>query len=72
MSYILEALKKSQNERELGQVPTLVAVPATESHRAPRGKPWGLVAVGLATIIGHNWPVFLKFKGGFDQADDIV
>jgi general secretion pathway protein B len=50
MSYILEALKKSQNERELGQVPTLVAAPATESHRAPRGKPWGLMAVGLAAL----------------------
>ncbi len=22
------------------------------------------VAVGLATIIGHNWPVFLRFNGG--------
>jgi glycerol-3-phosphate acyltransferase PlsY len=22
------------------------------------------VTVGLAAIIGHNWPVFLKFKGG--------
>ena len=23
-----------------------------------------LVAVALASIIGHNWPVYLKFKGG--------
>ncbi len=22
------------------------------------------VAVGLATIVGHNWPVFLRFSGG--------
>jgi glycerol-3-phosphate acyltransferase PlsY len=22
------------------------------------------VAIGLATIIGHNWPVFLRFSGG--------
>ena len=22
------------------------------------------VAVGIATIIGHNWPVFLRFQGG--------
>jgi glycerol-3-phosphate acyltransferase PlsY len=22
------------------------------------------IAVGLATIIGHNWPVFLRFQGG--------
>lgn len=50
MSYILEALKRSQNERELGQVPTLIAAPATESNRVPRSKPWGLVAVGLAGV----------------------
>ena len=50
MSYILEALKKSQNERELGQVPTLVAAPATEANRAPRGKPWGLVAGGVGAV----------------------
>jgi glycerol-3-phosphate acyltransferase PlsY len=24
----------------------------------------GVVAVGLAAIIGHNWPVFLRFVGG--------
>jgi glycerol-3-phosphate acyltransferase PlsY len=23
-----------------------------------------IIAVGLATIIGHNWPIFLKFRGG--------
>ena len=23
-----------------------------------------IVAVGLAAIIGHNWPIFLKFRGG--------
>lgn len=23
-----------------------------------------IVAVGLTTIIGHNWPIFLKFRGG--------
>ncbi len=25
---------------------------------------WAQVTVGLAAIIGHNWPVFLNFKGG--------
>lgn len=49
MSYILEALKKSQRERELGQVPTLVAAPSSPSPRAS-GRPWGLVAVGLASL----------------------
>ena len=28
-----------------------------------RGKRW-LAAVALSTIIGHNWPVYLQFKGG--------
>jgi general secretion pathway protein B len=51
MSYILEALKKSQQERELGRVPTLDTSgmfgedkePAPTSH-------WGLLAVGLAAV----------------------
>lgn len=25
---------------------------------------WQQVVVGLAAIVGHNWPVFLKFNGG--------
>jgi general secretion pathway protein B len=50
MSYILEALKKSQEERELGQVPTLVAAPISDPRRPTRGNPWVLVAVGLAAL----------------------
>ncbi len=50
MSYILEALKKSQHERELGQVPTLEKAPfATESVRGRPG-PWLMAAVGLAML----------------------
>lgn len=26
--------------------------------------PWMVAAVGLATIVGHNWSVFLRFRGG--------
>lgn len=50
MSYILEALKKSQQERELGRVPTLDAnlYPAPEA--AARSNPWSLAAVGLAML----------------------
>ena len=50
MSYILEALKKSQQERELGQVPTLAGAPhlAPEKHR--RGTYWGIVSVILALL----------------------
>jgi len=50
LSYILEALKKSQEERELGQVPTLVAAPVSEPRRSARGGTWGLVATGLAAL----------------------
>jgi len=49
MSYILEALKKSQAERELGQVPTLHGVgPFSEDEAVPTRSPWILVSVGLA------------------------
>jgi len=49
MSYILEALKKSQQERELGKVPTLDASGMFEEDTAgPPRSPWPLVAMGLA------------------------
>ncbi len=49
MSYILEALKKSQAERELGRVPTLDTAGMFEEDKAePRRGPWVPVAVGLA------------------------
>ena len=49
MSYILEALKKSQQERELGRVPTLDAVGVFEEDTvAPVRNPWPLVAMGMA------------------------
>src|SRR5579864_3307236 len=25
---------------------------------------WGVAAAGLATVVGHNWSIFLGFKGG--------
>lgn len=40
-----------------GLLPVLLARAATQDER------W-LAAVALATIIGHNWPVYLQFKGG--------
>lgn len=49
MSYILEALKKSQAERELGHVPTLdTSVIFEEDKAAPKRGPWVPVALGLA------------------------
>lgn len=32
---------------------------------------WWLMGVGLAVVCGHNWPVFLKFKGGKGVATTI-
>lgn len=41
-----------------GFVPT-----ALFAHFLPYGH-WAIAAAGLATIIGHNWSIFLKFAGG--------
>lgn len=51
MSYILEALKRSQEERELGTVPTLASTPNTQTQR-PQGhsNPWVLSALLLAAL----------------------
>ncbi len=50
MSYILEALKKSQKERELGQVPTLADAPYLAGDKPAREAYWGIVAVTLAVL----------------------
>ena len=42
MSFILDALKKSEQERERSQTPGVVGLPY---GRAPRGKPWWLIIV---------------------------
>jgi glycerol-3-phosphate acyltransferase PlsY len=41
-----------------GMIPTLLA-----THWLAPGS-WGIAAAGLATIVGHNWSIFLHFKGG--------
>lgn len=40
-----------------GLVPVLLALRAGLA-------PWAVVAAGLASITGHNWSVFLGFRGG--------
>jgi general secretion pathway protein B len=67
MSYILEALKKSQKERELGQVPTLVAAPASNPRRVSRSAPWRLVAAGLAAL-AVAITLYAALNGSGDQA----
>ena len=51
MSYILEALKRSQTERELARVPTLEAATLSiEDHPVSRGIHWAMVAAGCAAL----------------------
>jgi general secretion pathway protein B len=50
MSYILEALKKSQQERELGQVPTLATESYSEPERPSKINPLVLSALLLAFL----------------------
>lgn len=51
MSYILEALKKSQLERELGRVPTLDTAGLFEEDKVEPGRgPWVPLALGLAAV----------------------
>jgi general secretion pathway protein B len=51
MSYILEALKKSQHERELGKVPTLDTTGMFEEDKVvPSRSRWSLLALGLAAV----------------------
>ena len=40
-----------------GAVPVLLAVRLVEWEHAP-------ILSGLAAILGHTWPIFLRFKGG--------
>ncbi|MCG6862044.1 MAG: general secretion pathway protein GspB [Chromatiaceae bacterium] len=50
MSYILEALRKSQQERELGHVPTLETPTLLAEVQGSRPNPWILLAVALAAL----------------------
>ena len=47
MSYILEALKRSQVERELGQVPRLERAPYLSGGRHPGSSRWVVAAFAL-------------------------
>lgn len=48
MSYILEALKKSQSDRELGQVPRVEGFGVDVPIAAPRSHPWAYLVLLLA------------------------
>lgn len=49
MSYILEALRKSQQDRELGRVPTLATQPLFTPRESSRNS-WIGIALGLAAL----------------------
>lgn len=40
-----------------GAIPVWIALSLTPMH-------WPVIAAGAAAIIGHSFPIFLKFKGG--------
>ncbi|QGU32090.1 general secretion pathway protein GspB [Thermochromatium tepidum] len=63
MSYILEALKKSQQERGLGQVPTLDASGLFVEDREPQvTHHWALLAIGLA-VLAVVIALYAAFRG---------
>ena len=47
-----------------GGLPVLAAKQVAETGAWQGGASWVIIAVMLATIIGHIFPVFLQFKGG--------
>lgn len=60
MSYILEALRKSERERNLGKVPTLSA---TTEVAAPRSRlRWWILLAATVVVAAMGW---LWYAGGF-------
>lgn len=70
MSYILEALKKSQQERELGHVPTLETSVFPAEEAGTRPNLWILVAVILA-VLAVVIALYSALRGG-PQAPETV
>ncbi len=62
MSYILKALKKSQQQRDRGQIPTLGRTP--DPMPAPRRRPWFWWAGGALALNGVGLVAFIWWPGG--------
>ena len=60
MSYILEALKKSEQERRIGAVPDLSMAQEPSSHAAPRWPRWllGALLLNAAILVFVAWRVW--------------
>ena len=69
MSYILEALKKSDAERKRGEVPTLSDAPAAASYSTqPGAHPVVLIAAGAAAVLTIGGTAAWLMLGGDSQA----
>lgn len=66
MSYILDALKKAERERDIAQVPTLMTVHDTRDER-PRGRKWTVVIACLACVVLLAWLVAFLRKPDIGQ-----
>lgn len=62
MSYILEALKKSERERRLGQVPSLPALELDGPPKRPRWMLW-LALLSLLLLVNASVLAFLWLQG---------
>jgi general secretion pathway protein B len=66
MSFILEALKKSEREREAGDAPLSPGVPARSRRRSSsRRTPWPAVLTGLLLLgaVGAGWWLVARMAG---------
>lgn len=69
MSYILEALKQSQQQRELGEIPTLTAEPFVENRPSGRLNPV-LLATLLLALLSVVIALYALFSDRYPDVDN--
>lgn len=62
MSYILDALKKSEKERTLGNIPTLESGPQTEGRRVPLS--WFIAVLALIAALSVLFGAWSLWRDG--------
>lgn len=72
MSYILEALKKSEQERQIGHVPDVSMVQESSPRAAPHKPRWVLIALILNALILVAIAVWFWRAGAVRQIDSAV